>query len=184
MTKEFLKAMGIEGDNADRIIAQAAKETSEAETAQAAKFGDYEDIKSQLSDANKQIEEFGKLDFEGVKKSAAEYKAKYEASVKESAEKIEKMQFEHILDGKLAEMKPKNVKAVKALLDMEGLKLNNGEIVGLKDQLDKIAADNDYLFESSEPVPRYTGPTHSSPAPTGDDAVRAIMGLAPLNANK
>ena len=180
MTNEFLKGLGIEGDTAAQIIAQAGTEVTEAVN----KYGDYDDIKGQLDAANKQIEEFGKLDYEGVKKSADEYKEKYEASVKESAEKLEKLQFDHILEGRISEMKAKNAKAVKALLDMDGLKLNGNEIVGLKDQLDRIKSDNDYLFESSEPVPKYTGPVHGSPSPSGsDDAIRAIMGLAPV-ANK
>ncbi|MGN1089426.1 MAG: phage scaffolding protein, partial [Huintestinicola sp.] len=184
MTKEFLKSLGIEGDAADSIITQAGNEIAEAEKAQSAKYGDYDDIKSQLSEANKQIEEFGKLDFEGVKKSAEEYKAKYDEAVKESAAKLEKLQFDHILDSRLAEMKPRNAKAVKALLDMEGLKLNGNEIVGLKDQLDKIKSENDYLF-GAEDIPRYTGPVHgSSSGGSSDDAIRAIMGLSPLNANK
>ena len=184
MTKEFLKSLGIEGETADSIIAQASTEITDAENAQAAKFGDYEDIKGQLSEANKQIEEFGKLDFEGVKKTAEEYKAKYDEAVKESAAKLEKMQFDHLLDSKLAEARPKNAKAVKALLDMEGLKLNGNEIVGLKDQLDKIKAENDFLFGAAEDIPQYTGPVHSGSSGSSDDAIRAIMGLAPLNANK
>ncbi|MCX7714843.1 MAG: phage scaffolding protein [Clostridia bacterium] len=43
----------------------------------------------------------------------------------------------------------KNAKAVKALLDMDDLKLNSSEIVGLSQQLEKIKAENDYLFKSS-----------------------------------
>ena len=108
-------------------------------------------------------------------------KEKLAAAQKESAAKLEKMQFDHILEGKLSERKPRNAVAVKALLNMDGLKLSNGEIVGLTEQLDKIAKENDFLFESSEPVPKYMGPTGGGSGGQADDsAARAVMGLPPL----
>ena len=91
------------------------------------------------------------------------------------------MQFDHILEGKLSERKPRNAVAVKALLNMDGLKLAGNEIVGLTEQLDKIAKENDFLFESSEPVPKYMGPTGGGSGGQADDsAARAVMGLPPL----
>ena len=178
MTKEFLTKLGISEENASQILAENKKDCDGV----SAKFGDYEDVKTQLSAANKQIEEFGKLDYEGLKKTADDYKAKLEAAQKESAAKLEKMQFDHILEGKLAEKKPRNATAVKALLNMDGLKLSNGEIIGLTEQLDKIVKENDYLFESSEPIPRYMGPVGGSGnTPAADEnAARAVMGLPPI----
>lgn len=67
MTKEFLENLGITGENADSIISQCAAEVSEENKSVSAKFGDYEDIKNQLKTANERIEEFGKLDYEGVR---------------------------------------------------------------------------------------------------------------------
>lgn len=182
MTKEFLEALGITGENAEKIIAQAQSEITEENKTVSAKFGDYEDIKAQLAAANEKIEELGKLDYEGVKKSAEDYKAKYEQSVADSAAKLEKMQFDHILEGKLAEKKPRNATAVKALLNMDGLKLSNGEIIGLTEQLDKIVKENDYLFESSEPIPRYMGPAGGSgnTPDTDENFIRSVMGLPPI----
>lgn len=179
MTKEFLEKLGITGENADAIIKQAETETNETVNKSMAKYGDYDDIKKQLKAANDKIEEFGKLDYDGIKALADDYKAKYEQSEKDAAAKLEKMQFDHLLDSKIGEIKPKNAKAVKALLDMDGLKLNNGEIVGLKDQLDKIVKENDYLFETNEPMPQFSGSTKGGSGSTDND-VRAIMGLAPI----
>ena len=116
MTKEFLTKLGVSEENAAQILAENKKDCDGV----SAKFGDYEDVKSQLSAANKQIEEFGKLDYEGLKKTADDYKEKLAAAQKESAAKLEKMQFDHILEGKLSERKPRNAVAVKALLNMDG----------------------------------------------------------------
>jgi hypothetical protein len=68
---------------------------------------------------------------------------------------IVKLKFDHALEGALAEAKAKNPKAVKALLNFENLKLaEDGKIVDLEDQLKAIKTENDYLFESDQPVPR------------------------------
>lgn len=180
MTKEFLESLGITGENADSIINQCAAEVGEESKNISAKFGDYDDLKNQLKTANERIEEFGKLDYEGLKQSAEDYKAKYEQSTAEAAAKLEKMKFDHILERKIAEMKPRNAKAVSALLDMEGLKLNGDEIVGLKEQLEKIASDNDFLFESAENQPKFAGGSKGAEG-TDLSSIREIMGLKPLS---
>ncbi len=172
MTLEFLKALGIEGESADKIIAEAGKET--------AKYADYDDVKAQLSAANKKIEELGKLDFEGVKKAADEYKAMYEQSVKDSEAKISKMQFDHIFESKLTASKAKSIKAARALFDMDKLKLENGSITGLDEQMAKVMKENPYLFESDEPSPRFSGSSKGNSTPASDDSVLRMAAGLPL----
>lgn len=134
------------------------------------------DLTQRLNEANAQIEGFQSMDIEAIKQSAAEWKEKAEQAEKDAAQRIADMQFEHILDGELSGAKAKNAKAVRALLDMEGLKLNDGKIIGLSEQLDKIKAENDYLFEGEAQPPQFTAPLHNTPS--GDDgALRAAMGL-------
>ena len=100
-------------------------------------------IAEQLENANKQIEEFKGMDIDGIKKAADDWKLKAEQAQKDAEAKITAMQFDHALDGALSGAKAKNAKAVKALLDMEGLKMNNGEIVGLNEQLEKVKEENE-----------------------------------------
>lgn len=176
MTREFLKQLGIE-DKA--VIDSIMDENGRDINSEKAKFGDYETLKTQLSDANKKIEEFGKLDFDGVKAMADDYKAKFEQAQADSKKQLEAMQFDHALEGALSGAKARNTKAVRALLETDKLKLNkDGTLTGLSEQLDKIKAENDYLFESDAPVPKFMGTSGGAGSPVGDDAaVRAIMGL-------
>lgn len=75
MTREFLKQLGIEDkDTVDKVMSENGKDIN----AEKNKFGDYETLKNQLSEANKKIEEFGKLDYDGVKAMADKYKADFE----------------------------------------------------------------------------------------------------------
>lgn len=49
--------------------------------------------------------------------------------------------------------RPRNEKALMALIDTETIKLNDdGTVVGLKEQLENIKKENDYLFEPTEPA--------------------------------
>jgi len=180
MTRDFLKSLGIE-DKA--VIDQIMSENGKDIEAEKTKFGDYDSIKSQLSEANKQIEEFGKLDYEGVKKAADDYKAKFEQAQADSKKQLEEMQFNHALDGALTGAKARNVKAVRALLETEKIKLNkDGTLTGLSEQLDALKKDNAYLFEEEKSeVPAFLGGAGTNGGNASDDnAIRAIMGLPPI----
>ncbi len=52
------------------------------------------------------------------------------------------MKFDYALTAALTGAKARNSKAVKALLDMDGLKLNDGKIIGLDEQLSQIKEEN------------------------------------------
>jgi len=151
MKREFIKELlpDITKEALDAIMAENGKDIESTKT----KFSDYEDLKTQLSEAGKTIDGFKAMDIDGIKQAAEDYKAKAEKAEADRTADISKLQFDHALDGALSGVKAKNAKAVKALLDMGGLKLNGEEIVGLKEQLDKIKTDNDYLFEGEKPAP-------------------------------
>ena len=175
MKREFLAELGIAEDAIGKIMSENGRDIESAK----AKYADYDTLKTQLAEANGKIEEFGKLDFDGVKAMADDYKAKFEQAQADSKKQLEAMQFDHALEGALSGAKARNTKAVRALLETDKLKLNkDGTLTGLSEQLDKIKAENDYLFESDAPVPQFLGHSGGVGSPVGDDAaVRAIMGL-------
>lgn len=113
-------------------------------------------FKAQLAEASKVIDDFKSMDIESVKKSAGEWKSKAEKAEIDAQTKINEMKFEFALSRAVAESKAKNTKAVRALLDIDGMKQNGDEIVGLKEQLEKIKAENDYLFGGEETPPPFT----------------------------
>ncbi len=147
MKTDFLKELGLEKDVIDKIMAENGKDiegykaqVSQLETEKA-------NLTQQLGDANTQIEGFRSLDVEGIKAAADEYKAKFEASEKKAKADIEKLQFEHALTGALSSAKAKNEKAVAALLDIDALKLENGTIIGLEEQI-KQQKNKEKLYQN------------------------------------
>ncbi len=155
MKREFLKSLELSEDMIDKIMAEYGKsveaEKAKVTTADAA----LKTAQEQLTEANKQIESFKALKPEELQKAADDYKVKFEQAQKDAQSEIAKLKFDHALDGALTSAKAKNAKAVKALLDTELLKLaEDGSVSGLKEQLEKIQKDNDFLFESETPDPK------------------------------
>lgn len=107
-------------------------------------------LKEQLKTANTQIEDFKKLDVEGIKAAAEKYKSDFDASEVKHKEALQAMQFTFALEKALGAAKAKNTKAVKALLEMDNLKMAGDEIIGLKEQITKITTEAPYLFDVEE----------------------------------
>lgn len=162
MTKEQLLELGLSEEQIKEVFrlngiaVNNAKD--EAETIKA----ENERLKEQLEKANTAIEEFKEMDIEGIKAAADEYKAKYEETENKYKEELEKIKFNHALDKALAKAKARNTKAVRALLDLDNLKLTDDKILGLDEQLEKIKEENDYLFEveDTDPAPKFTTKTN------------------------
>lgn len=155
MKREELKALELPDETVDAIMKLHGKdvETHKSQLVEAEKLG--KTLQGQLDEANKAIEGFKGMDVEGIKAAADDWKAKADQAKTEAAEAIQKLKFEHALEGALSQAKAKNPKAVKALLDPNGLKLNeaDGSVIGLAEQLEKVKSENEYLFDSEKQVP-------------------------------
>ena len=164
------KVMKLYGQGIEQLKAQSAQQKAKAE-----------ELDTQLQEASKTIAGFKKLDVDGIKAAADEWKTKFETTQAEAETRIKKVTFDYALNDALRNAKSKNVKAVKALLDMSELELaKDGSIIGVEKQLEKIRADSDYLFESTEPKQRATGETKSGTVLT-DAFTAALMEGAGLS---
>lgn len=115
------------------------------------------DLLKQLSQKDEQLQDISKKYSEN-KDLVAELdvlkndKAKL---IKDYEDKIKANEFNYALDNALMGAKCKNNKALKALLDMEGIKYQDGKLNGLEEQLKALKESDSYLFEAS--VPSNTG---------------------------
>lgn len=153
MKREELKALlGDKADDAviDKIMEMNGKDIQRHQDAATKAGNDLQAAKDQLIEANKQIDAFKEMKPEDLKKAAEDWKSKYDKAVADHADAEKKRLFDAALEKGLTEAKAKNVKTVTPLLDLNGLKYNeaDGSLVGLKEQLEKIKADenNNFLF--------------------------------------
>lgn len=109
----------------------------------------FDGMNEQLTTANKKLEGYD-----------PEWKTKAAQAAQQADERVKQIEFDYALNAALGVAKARNATAVKALLNMDGLKLTDGKIVGLQEQLDAIKAENDFLFEGEQQsAPRFSAAT-------------------------
>jgi len=171
MNKKDLEQLGLTDEELiQKIIVLHGKDIEAMKTTNSTLTTELGTAKEQLAEANKAIDGFKTLDVEGVKKAADEWKEKAEQAQKDANEQIRQLKLDHAVDNALTGAKAKNAKAVRALLDASKFTLGeDNSVAGLKEQLDKVKADNDFLFDSDEETPQIV--TGSKGGTVGMDAM-------------
>ena len=95
MKRDFLKGLGLDDSVIDQIMDDNGKDIQREKNAvnkvnqDLEKYkAENEGLKTQLSEANTQIQSFKEMDIDGIKASAEEWKTKYETDTKARNEKI------------------------------------------------------------------------------------------------
>ena len=152
MKREFLKGLELADEVVEQIMAEYGKSIEKSKADLAAKDTQISSLKAQITEANETIKGFEGLDVDGIKQAAADWEAKAKAAEKDAQEQLAALKFDYQLENALRDAKAKNVKAAKALLDMDKiLSGDDGKIIGLDEQLKAIQAENGYLFDSEQP---------------------------------
>lgn len=165
--KEILKAQSLTDEQINNITAKMKEEkiyTTSLENADER----YTKLKSQKADLDEQIKaanttitelKKNNKNNEALQKAIQDHEATIENLKKESAQK----DFNYALDSALKDNKCKNAKALKALLDLDNIKFNEGKLEGLEGQLTALKESDGYLFDTSNPAPGNTGGTGNHP---------------------
>lgn len=161
MKRKFLEDLGLEKETIDSIMAENGKDVEKAKA-------DYEDVKAQLETANATITDLKKnnVDNEKLQNKVTEYETEI-AKLKDEAAKKD---FNYRLEDALKGSKAKNLKALKALLDMDKVKLEGDKFTGLEEQLTALKESDAYLFDAEEQQPPQLGgfkPTNTGGAHKG-----------------
>ncbi|SCI51678.1 phage scaffolding protein [Intestinibacter bartlettii] len=165
--KEILKAQSLTDEQINNITAKMKEEkiyTTSLENADERYTklkGQKADLDEQIKAANTTITELKKnnKDNEALQQTIQDHEATIENLKKESAQK----DFNYALDSALKDNKCKNAKALKALLDLDNIKFNEGKLEGLEGQLNALKESDGYLFDTSNPAPGNTGGTGNHP---------------------
>lgn len=86
---------------------------------------------------------------EALRQQLDELREKYSSDTEGLKKKIAEAAFNNAIDLELVKNGAKSVKALRALIDTDGLRLENGVVLGLKEQLSELRRENDYLFSQS-----------------------------------
>lgn len=171
MKKEELVKLGLTEEDAEKV-AKASEEELKGFVPKS-RFDEVNEAKKHAEDSVKERDK----QIEGLKESAGDaekLKQQIEDLQKANKEKdsshaleIKKLKIDNAVDSALNAAKAKNLKAVRALLDLDKAELDeSGNVKGLAEQIKKLseADDSKFLFESSG-KPKLKG------AKTGEDGI-------------
>ncbi len=133
-----------------------------------------EDILSILPDiSDEQAEEILKLYSESVSKLSKELEAAKNSSVSEEAlseayergindakQEFSAAEFERLLAEGVENAGSKSTAALRALLDMEKIKLKDGKLEGFIEQLEALKNECGFLFEEESGKPKFTSESY------------------------
>ena len=156
LTKEQVDSvMKINGDDIENAKGTAATEIKNLQT-------EVEGLKTQVSDRDKQLETLKtsagdnaelKKQIEDLQTENATAKANHESE-------LNQLKINFAVEKALTGAKAKNIKAVKALLELEDAKLDkDGNVKGLAEQIEKLTTGDDtkFLFEAQKQQYNFKG---------------------------
>ncbi|MFL2104138.1 phage scaffolding protein [Desemzia sp. FAM 23991] len=115
---------------------------------------DFNSKVEELKTANETLETLQKdnVDVKELQDTIVEYKEKVETLETERVAELKQMKLDQAVERQLNKFKAKNEKAVKALLELKKVELNeDGSIKGLEEQLNALKESDAYLFNIEEP---------------------------------
>ncbi|MFK3906199.1 phage scaffolding protein [Bacillus safensis] len=108
------------------------------------------ELKSQLDERDQQLSTLQKQakGNEELQKEIEQLQEKNKKASEEYQQNLEKQAFEFALESALRDAKARNIKSVKANLNVEELKLAGDKVIGLDEQLSALKESDSYLFEA------------------------------------
>jgi hypothetical protein len=175
MKREFLEGLGIDKETVDKIMKENGDDINSTRKKLEAERDDY---KKRLDAAQESLKSFEGVDVAELKGKVASLTKDLETKDAEYASKIADMEFNDVLSNAIKEAGGRNVKAIKAMLDIDTLKASKNRSDDIKTALESTKKSDGYLFGSSEPINSAVSKTGVSEG-GGDPmaAIRAAMGL-------
>ena len=194
MRRDFLKGLGIEDkDIIDKILDENSADIGRAK-------GGNDELKSQVAQLqtqlNDKISEFNNLkestkDYDALKTKVTDLMTDNTNLKNEISTKVNQLQKTHAIESGVRDAKAKNVKAVMALLDMDKITFENGELSGMTEQLETLSKGEDTSFLFGEAHVAYPAGTQPNNPPSSGNGGNAPCGksftdaiAAALNSNR
>ena len=153
MKRETLKDMGLAAEQVDKIMELNGVDIEKAKGKANELATENTELKAQLKKRDDDLVELRK----SVKDNetlSADFKAlqeKYKNDRADLEKQVAQVKLTSALDLGLSGAKVRNAKAIKGLLNMDAIKLDDaGKLTGLDDQLKAIRKSDPYLFDGGE----------------------------------
>lgn len=156
MKREFLKDLNLEDKVIDQIMSANGADIENTKKS----FGDVDSIKqenesykTQLAERDKDIKSLSKQvkDNDDLSNQLKDLQGKYKTDTTNLNNQLSQTKLNGALNETLTAAKVRNPKAIKGLLNMDDIKLNDkDELVDVNDQLDSLKKTDAYLFDEGQ----------------------------------
>ncbi|MCD8067758.1 MAG: phage scaffolding protein [Lachnospiraceae bacterium] len=160
MTRKQLEEMGLSKEQVDSIMRTNGEDI---ENAKSTLQNEIKSLQTQISERDTQLEGLKKSagDNEALTQQIAELQLANTKATEAHEAEMNQLKLDVAVEKALTGANARNVKAVKALLDLEGAKLDkDGNVKGLQEQIEKLTAADDtkFLFNTQQPQqPQFKG---------------------------
>ncbi|WP_157697948.1 phage scaffolding protein [Latilactobacillus sakei] len=168
MKREELKALGLEDSAIDKVMALHGQTVNGLNAQINTLNTEKETLTEQVSQSAKQLEDLSKDNADNAElqaqiKQLQDDKAQLES---DSQTKLVEVQTNYAIESALKDAGARDVKAVLPFIDKDTIKLADGKLTGLDEQLKTVQADKDFLFQPTEtkaPKPAIVTGQNSNP---------------------
>lgn len=175
MKREFLEGLELDKETIDTIMAEYGKSTQGLRE-------ERDNLKTQIEDVNKEIQSYKDMDIDSIKKSAEDWKTKYEEmEANQKAEKEKSIRDERtnafFNDIKFASESAKA--GVIAQFNAKDFKYDedSNKFLGAKEWLDELKEKDSGAFLSDVANPKFTTTPTAPTKPSSMDDVIKAMGI-------
>ncbi|MGL5511718.1 MAG: phage scaffolding protein [Sporomusa sp.] len=161
MTKEQLIKLGLDEALAEKVAAASSEELQGF--IPKARFDEVnnskKELEGQVKERDKQLDTLKKStgDIEAMKTEIAQLQETNKTAKADYEAKVKQMQVDNAVNSALTGAKAKNLKAVRALLNLENAELDGESVKGLADQIKKLQEDEGTKFLFGSDKAKFTG---------------------------
>lgn len=155
MKKEDLVKFGLNDETAQKIADAIAEEMKSFIPKN--RFDEVNEsnktLKAQIADRDKQLEDLKKVDAAGLNARIAELQAENKKAKETHDAQINEMRRDYAIENALRDAKAKNIKAVRALLNLDEITIDGEKINGIDKQIKALTESEEtkFLFNVSDP---------------------------------
>lgn len=170
MKRDFLKNLGLADDVIESIMSENSKDIIAAQDDLENYRKQAKELQDDIKNRDKQIADLKKnnANNEELQEQLTQIQADNKKQKEDYEFKIKQLKIDTAVDKAITARRGKNVKAIKALLDLENVEVGeDGTINGLSEQLEQLtnAEDSAFLFDVEDNKPKPSGARVSTGGP-------------------
>lgn len=173
MKRSFLEGLGLEKDVVDKIMDANGTDLERLKT-------ERDGYQRQLTEAQETLKKFEGVDIAELQGKVTKLASDLAAKDTELQQKLADRDFLDSLKEAVSSSGARNTKAVMALLDQDTLRASKNQKEDIRKAVEAVKKDNDYLFASSRPVPKFVSSTPGANPNVEDKKTQANEALRSL----